>query len=75
MDRHRFEGLWLPLVTPFADSALDEPSIAALVRHYLDMPIDGLILAANASFVLRQDANALDVAKHIVRRRLGVTTT
>lgn len=39
-------GLWLPLVTPFRDGALDEDSARRLVRHYAAEPIDGLILAA-----------------------------
>ena len=39
-------GLWLPLVTPFRDGALDETSLRRLVRHYAAMPLDGLILAA-----------------------------
>lgn len=56
MERHRFEGIWLPLITPFADGALDEPSVAALVRHYLEMPIDGLILAATTGEGLTLDA-------------------
>lgn len=41
-----FGGLWLPLVTPFRDGALDEPSLRRLVRHYAAEPLDGLILAA-----------------------------
>jgi 4-hydroxy-tetrahydrodipicolinate synthase len=40
------EGLWLPLVTPFRDGALDEASLRRMVRHYLGQPIDGFILAA-----------------------------
>lgn len=44
--RHAIAGLWLPLVTPLRDGALDEASLARLVRHYLDQPVDGLILAA-----------------------------
>ncbi len=39
-------GLWLPLVTPFRDGALDETSLHRLVAHYAAQPIDGLILAA-----------------------------
>ena len=39
-------GLWLPLVTPFADGALDEVSLAHLAAHYAKEPIDGFILAA-----------------------------
>jgi len=44
--RSALSGLWLPLVTPFRDGALDEPSLRGLVAHYAAQPIDGLILAA-----------------------------
>ncbi len=40
------QGLWLPLVTPFRDGALDEASLRRLVRHYRGQPVDGFILAA-----------------------------
>ncbi len=46
--RHRLQGLWLPLVTPFRDSKLDELSLRRLVRHYAAEPIDGLVLAATS---------------------------
>ena len=39
-------GLWLPLITPFRDGALDEASLRRLVRHYVALSIDGLVLAA-----------------------------
>ena len=42
----RIEGLWLPLITPFRDGALDERSLRRIVRHYLGQPVDGMILAA-----------------------------
>jgi 4-hydroxy-tetrahydrodipicolinate synthase len=46
-DTHRtLQGLWLPLITPFRDSALDEASLRRLVRHFAAEPIDGLILGA-----------------------------
>ena len=44
----QLQGLWLPLVTPFRDGALDEPSLRRLVRHYAGGPVDGLILAATS---------------------------
>ena len=40
------EGIWLPLITPFRDGALDEASLRRMARHYLGQPIDGFILAA-----------------------------
>ena len=46
--RTSLHGLWLPLVTPFRDGELDEPSLRRLVRHYAAGPIDGLILAATS---------------------------
>ena len=46
--RHQLHGLWLPLVTPFRDGALDEVSLRRLVRHYASSRIEGLILAATS---------------------------
>jgi 4-hydroxy-tetrahydrodipicolinate synthase len=40
------QGLWLPLITPFCNAELDEASLRRLVRHYSDLPVDGLVLAA-----------------------------
>jgi 4-hydroxy-tetrahydrodipicolinate synthase len=39
-------GLWLPLITPFRNGELDEASLRRLVRHYADLTVNGLILAA-----------------------------
>jgi 4-hydroxy-tetrahydrodipicolinate synthase len=44
----RLQGLWLPLVTPFRNGELDEPSLRRMVRHYANSPVDGLILAATS---------------------------
>jgi len=41
----------------------------------LTFELNGVILAANTGFVLRQDSAALDMAKNVVRRRLGITIT
>ncbi|WP_299618600.1 4-hydroxy-tetrahydrodipicolinate synthase [Pelagibius sp.] len=48
-------GLWLPLITPFREGALDEASLRRLVRHYAAQPIDGLILAATTGEGLTLD--------------------
>jgi 4-hydroxy-tetrahydrodipicolinate synthase len=50
-----FDGLWLPLVTPFRAGALDEASLRRLVRHYAAEPLDGLILAATTGEGLTLD--------------------
>ncbi|MGJ4927090.1 4-hydroxy-tetrahydrodipicolinate synthase [Bradyrhizobium sp. HKCCYLS2038] len=44
----RLRGLWLPLITPFRDGALDEASLRNLVRHYAAKPIDGVVLGATS---------------------------
>jgi 4-hydroxy-tetrahydrodipicolinate synthase len=44
----RLQGLWLPLVTPFRNGELDEPSLRRIIRHYAASPVDGLILAATS---------------------------
>lgn len=49
-------GIWLPLITPFRDDALDEPSLRRLLHHYAAQPIDGLILAATTGEGLTLDA-------------------
>ncbi len=49
-------GLWLPLITPFADGAVDGGSLARLVRHYCTLPVDGLIVAATTGEGLTLDA-------------------
>ncbi len=41
----------------------------------LTFELNGIILAANANFVLRGDPAVLRTAKHIVRRRLGITNS
>jgi 4-hydroxy-tetrahydrodipicolinate synthase len=46
--RNQLSGVWLPLVTPFRDGALDEISLRRLVRHYATDAIDGFILAATS---------------------------
>ena len=38
----RISGLWLPLVTPFKDGAVDYTSYERLVAHYIAAGVDGL---------------------------------
>jgi 4-hydroxy-tetrahydrodipicolinate synthase len=49
-------GIWLPLITPFRNGALDESSLRRLLHHYAAHPIDGLILAATTGEGLTLDA-------------------
>ena len=39
-----FEGIWLPLITPFRDGVVDLAAARPLVRHYLDAGIHGLVV-------------------------------
>ncbi len=59
-------GLWLPLITPFRDGALDEASLRRMIAHYSQQPVDGLILAATTGEGLTIDddetARLVDVA-------------
>ncbi len=48
-------GIWLPLITPFRDGALDEPSVRRLIHHYAGAGTDGLILAATTGEGLTLD--------------------
>jgi len=68
--RHQLRGLWLPLVTPFRNSELDEPSLRRLVRHYADGPVDGLILAATSGEGLTLSMTELERLVTVVRSEL-----
>jgi 4-hydroxy-tetrahydrodipicolinate synthase len=72
----RIQGIWLPLVTPFRDGELDEPSLRRLIRHYLGQPVDGLILAATTGEGLTLDddetARLVDIAAAEVARRIPI---
>ncbi len=40
--RTKISGLWLPLVTPFKDGAIDFASYERLIDHYIAQGVDGL---------------------------------
>lgn len=46
MDGLRLNGVWLPLITPFADGAVDVVSLTCLAGHFAAEAVDGFILAA-----------------------------
>jgi 4-hydroxy-tetrahydrodipicolinate synthase len=69
--RTQLQGLWLPLVTPFRDRELDEPSLRRLVRHYAFGPVDGLILAATSGEGLTLRADELERLVATVRAELA----
>ena len=73
MDNNQSElqGLWLPLVTPFRDGALDETSIRRLVTHYAAEPVDGLILAGTTGECLTLDDGELERLVAVVAAALA----
>jgi 4-hydroxy-tetrahydrodipicolinate synthase len=68
--RNYLHGLWLPLVTPFHNGALDETSLRRLVTHYASGPIDGLILAATSGEGLALSASELERLVNVVGEEL-----
>jgi 4-hydroxy-tetrahydrodipicolinate synthase len=64
-------GIWLPLVTPFRNGDLDEPSLRRLVRHYAAEPVDGLILAATTGEGLTIDDEETERLVATVRAEIG----
>lgn len=65
------DGIWLPLITPFRDGALDEPSVRRLVIHYAGQPINGMILAATTGEGLTLDADETARLVNVATRALG----
>ena len=64
-------GLWLPLVTPFRDGALDETSLRRLARHYAALPVNGLILAATTGESLTLSPEETERLVRTVRDETG----
>jgi 4-hydroxy-tetrahydrodipicolinate synthase len=65
--------VWLPLVTPFRDGALDETSLRRLVRHYAGEPIDGLILAATTGEGMTLDEEEVERLVALAAAELAAT--
>ena len=71
-----FQGRFTAQIRQFVVTALELHQLPADEDpDALTFEVTGIILAADSNFVLRQDPAALDMARNIVRRRLGVTTT
>jgi AcrR family transcriptional regulator len=71
-----FQNRFAALIRQFIVTALEHRELPADEDpDALTFELNGIILAANANFVLRDDPAALTMARAIVRRRLGITTT
>jgi 4-hydroxy-tetrahydrodipicolinate synthase len=71
--RDRLQGLWLPLVTPFRDGEIDEPSLRRLIAHYAQGPIDGLILAATSGEGMTLDMIELERVVTLTRAAIAAS--
>jgi AcrR family transcriptional regulator len=61
------------LIKGFAVTAMEQGELAATESpDLLAFELNGIILAADASFVLHDDPAVLDLAQQVVRRRLGL---
>jgi 4-hydroxy-tetrahydrodipicolinate synthase len=72
MVEHRpLSGIWLPLITPFREGALDEPSLRRLARHYRAAPVEGFIVAATTGEGLTLDDAETERVVTAVAAELG----
>jgi AcrR family transcriptional regulator len=71
-----FQRDFTSLIRQFVVTALEQQELPADEEpDALTFELNGIILAANANYVLRQDPAALNLARTIVRRRLGIPAT
>ncbi len=68
-----FQKSLVALIKGFAVTAMEQGELAATESpDQLAFELNGIILAADASFVLHDDPAVLDLAHQVVRRRLGL---
>jgi AcrR family transcriptional regulator len=68
-----FQDGFAALIYEFAQAALDRDQLPpGADAMQLTFEVSGMLLAANANFVLHDDPAVLDMARQVVRRRLGV---
>jgi AcrR family transcriptional regulator len=71
-----FQDAFAGLIHDFVVTALEQHELGADEdADALTFELNGIILAANSNFVLHQDPAVLEVARAVVRRRLGITAT
>jgi 4-hydroxy-tetrahydrodipicolinate synthase len=69
--RSEIRGIWLPLVTPFKDGALDEVSLKRLLRQISARPVDGLVIAATTGEGPLLEAREMERLAAIAADELG----
>ncbi|MDQ2185060.1 4-hydroxy-tetrahydrodipicolinate synthase [Alcaligenaceae bacterium A4P071] len=62
------EGIWIPIVTPFRDDAIDHAALAALARHLAESGITGFVAGATtgegALLSIDEQAAVLHTLRH-----------
>jgi 4-hydroxy-tetrahydrodipicolinate synthase len=62
-------GVWLPIVTPFRDGAVDFASYESLLNHYLDLGVRGIFPLGTTGEAPTLDDDEVDA---VIERTLGV---
>src|SRR5437773_2224255 len=71
-----FQSRFVALIRQFAATALEQNELPASEDpDRLAFELNGVILAADASFVLHDDPAVLDLAREVVHRRLGLDSS
>ncbi len=71
-----FQAGFVDLIRGFAATAIEQDELPSDDDpNRLAFELNGIILATDANFVLRDDPAVLDLARQIVRRRLGCSIT
>ncbi len=52
-----FSGLWLPLITPFRNGAVDHPALIRLVQHYRHAGVSGFVVCGSTGEAAALDDN------------------
>jgi AcrR family transcriptional regulator len=66
-----FQQMFVGLVRDFAVTAIEQGELVDEVPEQLAFEINGLLLAADAGFVLSDDAASLEIPRAVLRRRLA----
>ncbi|HZX56073.1 MAG TPA: TetR/AcrR family transcriptional regulator [Ilumatobacteraceae bacterium] len=69
-----FQTGFTAVIRQFAVTALERGELDNEDPDSLAFELNGIILATNAHFVIHQDPRVLEMAKQIVRRRVGATS-
>jgi AcrR family transcriptional regulator len=66
-----FQQMFVGLIRDFAITAMEQGELVDEVPAHLAFEINGLLLAADASFVLTDDPASLEIPRAVLRRRLA----